>query len=292
MNKTINAEAFEAFVQKSLKMSAEDLASLYNEAGELNDFSLLAQKDAERISKLTSDKTNQYNRGLKEGALKLEKELKEKYDIESDLIGVELFDQIITTKLEEVKGAKPEEVLKHPDVIKALNEKDKLLKQKDKEMKDAIAAKENEINAANLFKEIEGTAFSEFENLNPILPSDAKKVQALKGVFSQDLKKFKYQKNESGEIIVIKEDGSPLKDDHGYDVTFADHVKGIADRYFDFKAAEDRSSAGNKDTDKPKPSSKKVRMPKDEADYIEMMKDQSLTPQERVEIKDLFRTKK
>ena len=50
MNKNINADAFEAFVVKAFKLTAEDLASLYNEAGELTDFSLLSTKDAERIS--------------------------------------------------------------------------------------------------------------------------------------------------------------------------------------------------------------------------------------------------
>ncbi len=138
MNKNINADAFEAFVVKAFKLTSEDLASLYNEAGELTDFSLIEQKDAERIKKLSGDKTNQYNRGLKEGAEKLEKQLKEKYEVDSDLIGVELFDSIIETKIADIKGAGPDDVLKHPDVIKALNEKElttqKLFKSNDKDI--------------------------------------------------------------------------------------------------------------------------------------------------------------
>ena len=285
MDKIINAEAFETFAVKVLKLTPEDLASLYNEAGELTDFSLIERKDAERISKFSSDKTNQYNRGLKEGAMKLEKELKEKYEVESDLIGIELFDHVIETKIADVESAKPEEVLKHPEVIKALNEKDKLLKAKDKELIDKLKAKEDEINSTNLFKEVESAGLAEFDNLNPILPEDARKATALKAVLASDLKKYKYQKDADG-FIVLKEDGTPLQDAHGNNINFKDHVKEHAERYFDFKAAEDRSNAGNKPPVGPPPP-KKVRAPKDKADYIKMSQDQTLTPQERIEIKNL-----
>lgn len=286
--KNINAEAFEAFAVKAFKLTPEDLASLYNEAGELTDFSLIERKDAERITKLSTDKTNQYNRGLKEGASKLEKELKEKYEVDSDLIGVELFDHIVETKLADVKGANPEEVLKHPEVIKLLNEKDKALKAKDKEWQTKLEAKERDINKANLFNEVKAKALAEFENLNPILPGDAKKAQALKDVLLSDLTKFNYQKDGDG-FVVLKEDGTPLQDEHGYNIAFNNHIKGHAERYFDFKAAEDRSSAGNKPP--AGQSGNKVRMPKDQADYIKMMQDNSLTSKERIEIKNLF-TKK
>lgn len=290
MSKQINAEAFEAFLVKAFKLTNEDVASLYNEAGELNDFSLLAQKDAERITKLTTDKTNQYNRGLKEGALKLERELKEKYDVESDLIGVELFDHIVETKLTDVKTKGDTDIMAHPEVIKLVNKHSKELKDKDKELNDKIKAKEDEINASNLFKEVESSALSVFDSLNPILPADAKKAKALKDVLISELKKNKYQKD-GEQYVVLKEDGTPLQNDHGYSVTFDDYVKGHAEKYFDFKAAEDRSSSGNKDTDKTT-SGKRIRMPKDENDYVTMIQDPSLTPQERVQIKDLFRTKK
>lgn len=285
MDKKIDAQAFEAFAVKAFKLTTEDLASLYNEAGELTDFSLIERKDTERISKLSTEKNNQYNRGLKEGALKLENALKEKYEVESDLLGIELFDHVIETKVSEVQKAAPEEVLKHPEVIKALNEKDKVLKAKDKEWQQKLDDKESEINAANLFKEVESVGLAEFENLNPILPEDARKSKALKDVLVGDLKKYKYQKDADG-FIVLKEDGTPLQDAHGNNVNFKDHIKEHAERYFDFKAAEDRSSTGNKGTNG-QAQGKKIRAPKDKADYVTMMGDNTLTPQERVAIKNL-----
>ena len=98
------------------------------------------------------------------------------------------------------------------------------------------------------------------------------------------MKKYKHQKV-GDSYVVLKEDGTPLQDDHAYNVTFQDHVKGIAERYFDFKKAEERSSSGNQSTQS---GSKKVRMPKDQNEYVEMMKDNSLTSKEKIEIKDLF----
>lgn len=285
MDKKINAEAFEAFAMKAFKFTAEDLAGLYNEAGELTDFSLIERKDTERISKLSVEKTNQYNRGLKEGATKLEKEIKEKYEVDSDLMGIELFDHVIETKVGEIQKANPEDALKHPEVIKALNEKDKALKAKDKEWEKKLTEKEAEINRANLFNRVKEKALLEFEKLNPILPENADKAQALKDVFIEKIKMFNYQ-IEGEDLIVLKEDGTQLQNPQGYGITFADHIKGHAEKYFDFKTAEDRNSPGNKPTTG-NPAGKKVRTPKDRNDYVEMMKDNTLTTQERVAIKNL-----
>ncbi|HZK62397.1 MAG TPA: hypothetical protein VFC41_09980 [Anaerovoracaceae bacterium] len=283
MDKKIDAQAFETYLQKVLKLTAEEVASLYNEAGELTDFTLVEQKDAARITKLSSDKTNQYNRGLKEGAEKLEKAIKEKYEVESDFIGLELFDHVIETKVSEVGSANPEEVMKHPEVIKALNEKDKALRAKDKEWQSKIADKEKEINKSNLFNKVKAKAIAEFENLKPILPENANKAQALKDVLLSELVKFNYQ--EDGEnFIILKEDGTPLKNEHGYDVTFQDHIKGHAEKYFDFKTAEERSSSANNNSSTAGP---KVKVPKTKDEYVTMMRDQTLTPQQRVEIKNL-----
>ena len=288
MDKNINAEAFEAFAVKALKLTAEEVASLYNEAGELTDFSLLERKDAERITKLSADKDNQYKRGLKEGALKLEKALKEKYEVDSDLIGVELLDHVIEMKLADVKGAAPEDVLKHPDVIRILNEKEtekgKALRAKDKEKEEALKSIRSEIENENLFKEVESSALAEFDNLHPILPGDAKKAKALKDILIGELKKNKYQKT-GDNFIVLKDDTNPLHNEHGYPVTFQEHIKGVAERYFDFKKAEDRSSSGNKPVNGN--GAANVRKPKDEAEYQSMMKDSNFTSQQKIEIKDL-----
>ncbi len=289
MDKKINAEAFEAFVQKAFKLSTEEMASLYNDAGELTDFTLIEKKDTERVSKLATDKTNQFNRGLKEGAGKLEKELKEKYDVESELIGVELFDHIIETRLTEAKGSDDKDFTKHPEYVKLQNAHTKELKALKKEHEDKLRLKEDEVNYSNLFADVKNNALAEFRSLNPILSDDPKKASAQESIIVRELEKFKYRK-ENDVVLVLKPDGTALTDDHGHTVNFTEHVKGLADPYFDFKAAEERTSTGNKTTATGQ-TGKKIRMPKDNNDYVEMMRDNSLTTKERIEIKNLWTSK-
>lgn len=288
MDKKIDAKAFEAFVQKAFKLTAEEVAGLYNEAGELTDFSLIETKDADRIKKLSGDKTSQYNRGLKEGAEKLEKQLKEKYEVEdTDLIGIELFDHILEQKITEV-GSNDKDVMKNPEVVKLINQHSKEKKALEKEYQKKLEDKEREINESSLFKEVESSFLAEFDSLSPILPEDPKKVKALKDIIISEAKKFKYQKDKDS-FAPLNSDGVILQDEHGYPVTWNNHVKSIAEKYFDFKQSSERKSSGNKSTEKT--PSQKVRMPKDQNDYVQMMKDQSLTANERVEIMHLW-TKK
>jgi proteasome assembly chaperone (PAC2) family protein len=49
---TEEKKIFETTLQKVFKLTAEEMAGLYNEAGELTDLSLIEQKDAEKICEL------------------------------------------------------------------------------------------------------------------------------------------------------------------------------------------------------------------------------------------------
>ena len=89
---------------KVFKLTEEQLSTLYNGDGDLTDLSVVAEADTKRVAKFNTEKTAQYNRGIKEGAVKIEKEIKEKYG-ESDLIGVELMDSIVVKQVEEATKA-------------------------------------------------------------------------------------------------------------------------------------------------------------------------------------------
>ena len=105
-------------LSKVFKLDAEQLATLYNEAGDLTDLTVVTEADTKRVAKFNTEKTAQYNRGIKEGAEKIEKAIKEKYEVESDLIGVELVDQIVLKQIEAVTKANPKDITKHPEYIK------------------------------------------------------------------------------------------------------------------------------------------------------------------------------
>ena len=110
-----------------------------------------------------------------------------------------------------------------------------------------------------------------------------------KGFLVSDLKKYKYQKD-GDSIVVLKADGTPLQNEHGYNVSFQDHVKKIADEYFDFRIADDRSSSGNNNQQSGGQQTK-IRKPKDEQEYVKMMQDNSLTSDERIGIMKLHTNK-
>lgn len=279
MEKKIDVQAFEAFLQKAFKLSAEELASLYNEAGELSDFSLLERKDAERIGKLNIDKENQYKRGQKEASIKIEKAIKEKYDVDSELTGVELIDYIIETKLSEVdNGVK--DVMKHPDVIKLINDHTKALKAKDKEWQQKYEAKEAEIVKAQMMGKVKNVALAEFDALNPILSEDPRKAQAQKDIFLREIEKGVFQEQE-GQIIPLNDKGENLKDEHGHQISFADYVRRVAETYFDFRQSQERTSAGNQQ--RGQQGAYKGQVPKNNEEYIQMMRE-AKTPEERKQI--------
>jgi hypothetical protein len=51
-------------LSKLFKLDSETVASLYNEAGELTDFSKILELDRERIQKYKDDNDSQYKRGV------------------------------------------------------------------------------------------------------------------------------------------------------------------------------------------------------------------------------------
>lgn len=290
MENKIDAKAFETFAKKVFKLTDEEVAGLYNEAGELTDFSLIETRDTERMTKLSTDKTNQYNRGLKEGASKLEKEVKEKYEVESDLIGVELFDFVVEQKIEEATKnvqVNAEDIMKHPEVVKLINKHGKEIRDLKKEHETTIKAKEEEINYSSFMSEINSLALKEFHSLKPILSEDPVKAKNQERLLLDRINSGAKFRKDGDLPIVLKSDGTNMADEHGHPVTFGEYIKETAGTIFDFKAADDRSGSGNQDTSGQNQGSKKVRKPKDYDDYVSMMKDNSLTAKERIEIKNL-----
>jgi hypothetical protein len=268
------------FLSKTLKMEAEDMASLYNEAGELVSLTAAEKADALKVSKLKEDNDSQYKRGQKEVASKLEAKLKDKYDIDSELVGVELVDFILGEEIKKVKG-NGEDISAHPEYIKLKLENDKVLKAKDKEWQKKLDELEVTHTKQLIFSKVKDRAFAELDNLRPILPEDSRKAQKWREKFIEEFKNFDYQEQD-GKFIIIK-DNKPLQDSHGNIKSFEDHIKETASDLFDFQTAEQRSSAGNKQADG---KSGEVVV-KDGDDYVEKFR-QAKTPQERIELKNAY----
>lgn len=272
------------FFSKTLKMEAEDMASLYNDAGELTSLTAAEKADSSRVAKLKEENDSQYKRGQKEVASKLEAKLKDKFDVDSDLTGVELVDLILSTEIEKVKGKSTEDITVHPEYLKLKSESDKLLRAKDKEWKEKLEAVQSEHNKQLIFSKVRDRAFAELDNLRPILPEDAKKAQKWKEKYIEEFKNFEFQDVE-GRLTVLK-DSKPLQDEHGYNVTFEELVKNTAAEMFDFQTAEQRSSSANQQQ-----QSSKVIVPKNDEEYVQRMREAKTDP-ERIQVMESYQSQK
>ena len=270
------------FLSKTLKMDDEELASLYNEAGELTSLTAAEKADTSRVTKLKEENDSQYKRGQKEVATKFETKLKEKYGVSSDETGVDLVDLILTTELEKVKGKGDEDITAHPEYLKLKSESDRMLKAKDKEWQKKIEDLELKHARESMFSKVKERAFAELDNLRPILPEDAKKAQKWKEKYIEDFRAYDFTEQD-GMIVVLK-DGKPLQDSHGYNKSFADLVKETASEIFDFQTADDRTSPGNRQ------QQSNIIAPRNEDEFIQKMRE-AKTPEEQAKVMESYQSK-
>jgi hypothetical protein len=274
-------------LSKLFKLDSETLASLYNEAGELVDLSKILEMDAQRIQKYKADNDSQFKRGVKETMQKFERELKEKYELESELTGSDLIDHLVVKKIEEAKVTSTKDITKHPEFIKLQVSIDKQLKDRDKEWENKLVTKEAEYNKARLFEKVRERALLNLSDRNPILPQDTRKAQMWRETYLNELRKFNYMENGEG-LVVLNEDGTTLTSPHGKAITFDEFERDIADKYFEYPKAEDRTSPGNKDD---KNIKSVPGMPKTEDEYFARLKDLKITPKERIELTEFWTNK-
>ena len=263
-------------------MDDEELASLYNEAGELTSLTAAEKADTSRVAKLKEENDSQYKRGQKEVATKFETKLKEKYGVSSDETGIDLVDLILTTELEKVKGKGDEDITAHPEYLKLKSESDRMLKAKDKEWQKKIEELESKHTRESMFAKVKERAFAELDNLRPILPEDAKKAQKWKEKYIEDFRAYDFTEQD-GMIVVLK-DGKPLQDSHGYNKSFADLVKETAAEIFDFQTAESRTSAANQQTQS------NFAAPRNEDEFIQKMRE-AKTPEEQAKVMESYQSK-
>lgn len=267
------------------KLDEEQLATLYDEAGDLTDLKVVITADTKRIAKFNSEKQQQLDRGIKEGAEKVEKAVKGKYEVESDLIGVELIDLIIANQVEAATKDK-KDITKHPDYIRLETSITKQLKDRDKEWEEKMEAKEREFNKSKLFEKIRDRALVSLESRKPILPTDPAKAQVWKDTYLNELRSGTYQEGDDGVPIVLDAEGNVMKDKHGNPVTFDEYEKSISDKYFEYPTAEQRSSSGNQQ--QTGQAGQNTGEPKTKAEALDRLKDPKITPEDRKKYTDLM----
>lgn len=264
------------FLSKTLKMGNEQLAELLyktDDEGNLTDefkedaLQSLLDLDAQRVQGLKPDtKTifdNGHKKGLKEGAERLEKALRDRFGIEdASATGDDLLELV-----QAAQGAGDQK----PVDVKTSKEYRDLERQLRAEVKRLQDEKEAEINGLKLqwqkeqtWQQAKAQIRETLTALNPVLPEDQAKADRMLALFMREFSDLEFQPDEKEGFIPVRE-GSRLEDSHGYGITLADLVKAKAEEVFDFREQAPAGSAGNKNKPPIRSSSERF---KDEGDYL------------------------
>lgn len=285
------------------KMDVEALRTaleLGADATEVDDkkfFEFLVDKQG-KIVKEREDRG--YQRAQKTVLQNLEKDLRKTYGVEdADLQGTELVEHIVNAVKEDAaaKGGKSkltdDDIKKHPLYLELEKTKKKETETLKAEYETKIKAEADAREYDRLLSSVDSEAEKIFTSIgDAILPEDASiAAKHKKRLLLDELKAFKFQKN-GDEILVLKEDGTRYEDKAGNPVSFKDLVTTTAKQNFQFKAAQDRKSPGG-DNNPPKDFDKGAKKytgaaPKDANDYVKLLTDNSLAPDVKAEIKEVY----
>lgn len=212
----------------------------------------LLDEDAKRVEaiKKSVDTKPAFQDGFKKAQgeilTKFEKDLKEKFGIESDKMGLELVEELVSKKSEGGQGGDlTEDAIKRSKVFQDMESN---LKKQIKQTETDYQAKINEIQdgykAEQTFSNVSQKALQIFNGLNPILPQNKTVADNQVKFFVNTLKDFKFDVQDE-RIVVMDKDGKVLEDGHGNSRSFEDIVKETASGLFEFKANNGGSGSGN-----------------------------------------------
>ena len=212
----------------------------------------LLDEDAKRVEaiKKSVDTKPAFQDGFKKAQgeilTKFEKDLKEKFSLESDKMGLELVEELVSKKSEGGQGGDvTEDAIKRSKVFQDMESN---LKKQVTTVKTEYETKINEIQdgykAEKTFSNVSQKALQIFNGLNPILPQNKTVADNQVKFFVNTLKDFKFDVQDE-RIVVMDKDGKVLEDGHGNSRSFEDIVKETASGLFEFKANNGGSGSGN-----------------------------------------------
>lgn len=215
----------------------------------------LTDLDKTRIVKLKTDtEKDSYQKGYTKAKGEVltehEKEIKEKYGVESNLKGQELYDFILAEKLK-ASGANEDDIKKSATYQQREAQWKKELADAKKAGEDKVRELETTYKREGTFVKVSETGLSLLDALNPIKATSATVESQRRKDFVKELKEYEYEVHEDGSTVVMQ-NGKVLEDGHGNTLSYEDHVKRIAGNRFEFAANNGGDNAGDKNDPKNK----------------------------------------
>jgi len=252
------SDVLKDFAVKALNITDEQFAEIVysDDKGTIKETALqeLLNRDAERVTKLKSankdELTQMHDKGYKkaqaESISKFEGSLKEQFGVaESTSQGIDLVKEIIA-KISKDTNLDDEKVKLHPLYVqleKKLGSEYVAKAEYDKVIGEFDGYKSN-IEKEKVLSVVVSDALKEFESLNPVLSTDAKRAYNQKVDFLNKMKAFEYEVQSDGNHI-IKVDGKRYENAQGHPIPFRDFVKQQTELYFDLNVQGAKGSAGN-----------------------------------------------
>lgn len=282
------------------QMSGDEVAELLEKSEEeLNEnevLKALKEKDKERVSALrTTSFDDGYKKAEKKEKQNVEKKLKERFDVNSEKIGDELIDEIFEMLSNKPGSTDPKEVTdddvkRHQAFLAMEKNYKKMIADQEAEFKNQLKAKETEFIRKDVLGKVGKTGLAILEKMKPLLSKDPQKAANQKGIFLKEFEGYEFEENENapGGFLVFK-NGQLYQDEHGHRVDFDKLAARIADRYFDFEVADERSSpdSSQRNQSSGQTSSKYNGVPpKTKEEYARLITDKNIPLQERLAIRD------
>lgn len=292
-------------LSKAFKMENGKIAELIkdgnNELSEAEQTEILNKildLDAERYKTLKENVTKEigtekfqegFKKDKKEILEKLEKDMKDKFGIESSKTGIDLVEEIVSTKSEKGKGGNmDDDAIKRSKVYqdleaKARQDAETMKTDFEKQLKDITDGN----NYEKTFSDVSNEAMKIFNGLNPVLPQNKTVADNQVGNFISSLKNYKFDK-QGDRIVVMDKDGKVVQDNHGNSKSFEEIIKDSASGLFEFKKNGGGGGSGNNNNDDDKGKGYSGVLPKTVDELEKVMLDSSIPIKDRVNIQAEF----
>jgi len=262
-------ELLELVLTQTGTLSKDGVAGLFEPDGSLkaDAQTTILNADKTRVATLKKAGFDEgHGKAKRETFDAFEKQLKEKFGVDADKTGVELVEAIVNEKVGKAGTVTEEQVKSHKAYLDLKESQDKAVKEAAKTVQQQFDAYKSQVENEKVVTQVKQRALSKLDSLNPILPEDAAKATKQKELFLKEVAAGRYR-IEGEKVILMKEDGTDLTDEHGNRVDFEKHVETSAASIFDFKAGDGRQGAGGqKKQGEPGQGAKKYSF-KDAADF-------------------------
>ena len=239
-------------LKTTISLKDDEFAELYSDDKLKDDaFDILKAKDAERIASINeahkSELTKVFDAGAKKAKAeelgKFEKEIKTTFEIDTDLMGVDLIKELVAKK----SKVEPVDVKKHPDYLKL--EKETIPVKKFEDLKFEFDSFKQTKEKEKVTETLMRDAREVFLSLNPVLNKDKVKAENQVQTFLERVTTTSVLLQEDRNHLLLNVDGKRKEDAHGNPIKFNSFVTEEAEKIFDFEKQKAKGSAGNKNED-------------------------------------------